>query len=188
MQAPPAVSAGPAASTGSGSRAGGSLGTSGGVWEGCSVSGVWSVSSAVSHVSGRGGIILGLGAGVPFSNWGFVSSQTIWRGFLLVTDEGGGWCASENGCQPESFQPTPRSSAGSCGANIWLSSKPVGCRPEKRGQEGSSRKSQDGGSRNLSFSPSMTCCKLQTNQGLIYVSQTGPCRALCLLRDKDGRR
>ena len=130
----PAVSAGPAASTGSGSRAGGSLGTSGGCGRDAAFSGVWSVSSAVSHVSGRGGIILGLGAGVPFSNWGFFSLQTIWRGFLLVTDEGGGWCASENGCQltmPESFQTTPHSSAGSCGANIWLSSKPVGCRPEK---------------------------------------------------------
>lgn len=47
-------------------------------------------ASAFSHVSGRLGLILGLGMRAPCSNWAFFSSpQTIWRGFLVVTEEGG---------------------------------------------------------------------------------------------------
>lgn len=46
-------------------------------------------SSAFSHVLGCRGLILGLGMCAPFSNWAFFFSFSIWRGFLVVTKEGG---------------------------------------------------------------------------------------------------
>lgn len=90
---------------------------------------------------------------------GVLSLQTIWRQLdgarVLVTEGGKRWQGSENSCQltmPKNFQRTPHSPAGSHIASIWLESKPLGCRPEEGVRKGSSRKSQDRGSRNSSFS------------------------------------
>ena len=154
-------------------------------------------SSTFSHVLGRRGLTLGLGMWAPFSNWAFFfsfSPQTTWRGFLVVTKEGGkAACVLKRAAsrlRQRAFQTTPRSSAGSLGSNVWLGEQTSRLQAREKGQEGNSRKSQDGGSRKSSFSPLVICCKLQTNPGLIYIPppRARPRRALCLLRDKDGRR